>query len=328
MGRFSKRKPPQPRSRSVPLLLAFVGGVALTSLVAVLFARSDAGTRQATSGNPSTAACEEVIRWLRNESPDLSGAKTDIAVLNLACCADFGRKAGEPDTAAALAELDNWAGTIRRATARNYHRYLADPAEFGSEAGWKLAMMCTILGQDLRIRYDPELADKATQTSPNSVFFRDPSRVFLTGLLGKDRVGTCSSLPVLYVAPGRRLGYPLHLVCAKNHLFLRWDDGKGTKVNMEASCGGGFLSYPDDHYRKLRGGIRPEEEKAAGYLANLKPSETLAIFLTTRAVCLSVAGRHEDAYTAASQAHKPTNLPRSSPASPCALPKICPRKST
>ena len=265
MGRYSKRKSPKPRSRGLPIVCAFIGGVGIASLVAALVIRfnSDSGETaapQATSDNRG-----EVMRWLRNQPPAFAGANSDIAVLNLACCADLGGKAGEPDTDAALAELDNWAGTIRRETARNYHRYLADPAEFGSEAGWKLAMMCSVLGQDLRIRYDPELADEATQTAPDSVFFRDPSRVFLTGLLGKDRVGTCSSLPVLYVALGRRLGYPLHLVCAKNHLFLRWDDGNGTKVNLEASCNGGFLSYPDDHYRKWRGVILPEEEKQSGY---------------------------------------------------------------
>jgi hypothetical protein len=57
----------------------------------------------------------------------------------------------------------------------------------------------------------------------NDGFFADPSKVFLHGLLGPERVGTCSSLPVLYVAVGRQLGYPLKLVTAKGHLFVRWE---------------------------------------------------------------------------------------------------------
>lgn len=304
MGRYSKRQLPKPRSRGLPIVCAFIGGVGIASLVAALVAGSDSGSGKPAAVQATSDNRGDVMRWLRNLPPAFAGANSDIALLNLACCADLGDKAAELDVDAALAELDRWATTIRLETDRNFHRYLADPEEFGSEAAWRLAMMSTVLGQELGIRYDPELAGELTQTAPDTVFFRDPSRVFLTGLLGKDRVGTCSSLPVLYVALGRRLDYPLHLVTAKNHLFVRWDDGKGAKVNMEAACNGGFLSRSDDHYRQWPAVIRPEEERELGYLANLQPPETLALFLTTRAVCLSVAGRHEDAYTAASQAYQ------------------------
>jgi hypothetical protein len=51
--------------------------------------------------------------------------------------------------------------------------------------------------------------------------------LFLHGLT-QGRGGTCLSMPVAYVAVGRRLGYPLKLVTAKGHLFARWEslDGK------------------------------------------------------------------------------------------------------
>jgi hypothetical protein len=186
---------------------------------------------------------------------------------------------------------------------RNHHRYLEDPSDFGSEPAWKLAMMCSVLGQDLRVRYDPELSQEKAQRASDSAFYADPSKVFLTGLLGKDRVGTCASLPVLHVALGRRLGYPLHLVIAKGHLFVRWDDGKGTRVNMEPSNAGGYTSHPDDYYRKWPVPINPGEESHQGYLSNLTPPQVLSVFLSTRAACLQSAGKRQDAARAAWQAY-------------------------
>ena len=96
-------------------------------------------------------------------------------------------------------------------------------------------MMCTILGKDFKVRYDPNLTSTEQQNASNGKFFANPESVFITGCLGESRIGTCSSLPVLYVAIGKRIGYPMHLVAAKGYLFARWDDGKGISVNLEAA---------------------------------------------------------------------------------------------
>ena len=59
--------------------------------------------------------------------------------------------------------------------------------------------------------------------------------------------GTCSSMPVLYIAIGRRLGYPLKIVTTKAHLFIRWEsaaerfDLEGTGRGMSISNNGLFL---------------------------------------------------------------------------------------
>lgn len=195
---------------------------------------------QLAKGHPSKA---DPTFPVTGEFPDLTGS-SDLARLNLLCCPGTGE-----ETETHLATLAKWAERVRWETTRNFHRYRENPGEFGSEAAWRMAMMRTIVGKDLGVKYDETLAT-AGQDLPNAAFFADPRKVFLQGILGPQRRGTCASLPVLYVALGRRLGYPLHLVSAKEHLFVRWDDGKGTRVNMEPSNAGGFTSHSDDVYRK------------------------------------------------------------------------------
>ena len=290
----------------------FVAGILVSSLIWAS-SGSKSGTQGEAARHPQTVE-ESVENWLRDQPAGLS-AHTDVGMLNLACGLDLGGSAGKLRMEAALATLDEWARVIERETSRNYHRYVENPSEFGSEPAWKLAMMRTVLGQDLHVGYDPELSQEKAQTAPDSVFYADPSKVFLTGLLGKDRMGTCASIPVLYVALGQRLGYPLHLVSAKAHLFVRWDDGKGNRVNMEAANPGGFSSYPDEHYRTWPLPITPEEERTEGYLTNLDSVQALSVFLATRAVCLQVAGKQQEAARAAWQAY--SLAPRLAGASIC-----------
>ena len=100
-------------------------------------------------------------------------------------------------------------------------------------------------------------------------------------------LGTCSSLPVLQVAVGRRLGYPLKLVATKGHLFVRWE-GAGERFNIEAA-GQGVNRFTDDYYRHWPLEITPAEEVAEGYLKSLTPPEELAVFLSIRGMCLREA---------------------------------------
>ena len=108
--------------------------------------------------------------------------------------------------------------------------------------------------------------------------------------------GTCSSLPVLQVAVGRRLGYPLKLVTTKGHLFVRWE-GAGERFNIEAA-GQGVNRFTDDYYRHWPLEITAAEESAEGYLKSLAPPEELAVFLSIRGMCLREAGRMEEAASA------------------------------
>jgi hypothetical protein len=114
---------------------------------------------------------------------------------------------------------------------------------------------------------------------------------------------------VLYAAVGRRLGYPIYLVCANGHLFCRWHDFRtGERFNIEGS-GRGYASHPDEHYMKWPNPIKPIDVRSGLFLRNLTPPEELAQFLTTRGHVLLDRNHVLDAITAYAHAHRydPTN---------------------
>ena len=79
-----------------------------------------------------------------------------------------------------------------------------------------MMMLGTVLAQDLGIGYNPKLAlpqlDGEIPTLAQAANSKD---VFIHGLLNGNHLGTCASMPVLVVAIGRRLGYPVNLAGAK-----------------------------------------------------------------------------------------------------------------
>ncbi len=115
-------------------------------------------------------------------------------------------------------------------------------------------------------------------------------------------------MPVVYVAVGRRLGFPLKLVEAPGHLFFRWEDLQGQRFgiperfNIEGA-GKGIRSYPDDFYRTWPREWRPYDKAGGWYLKSLSPVEELAVFLATRA-CLEDNGRLGEAIQAYNWATK------------------------
>ena len=131
--------------------------------------------------------------------------------------------------------------------------------------------MITHLQRDLGVRYNPAC-------KPENAKFQ-PADSFLYGILhGKG--GTCGSLPVLYTAVGRRLGYPIRLVTTKNHLFCRWLTLK-ERFNIEAS-GEGISFFPDDYFRTGRFAMPVPTIVMCGYLKVLTPREEVAGFMLQR----------------------------------------------
>jgi hypothetical protein len=200
----------------------------------------------------------------------------------------------EPDIKQCLTAIDSWAQHVRSETERHLYRYERNPAEFENSPGYfRMLMLAVVLAEDYGVHYDPRRMGRPETARMNDGFFAEPSLVFLHGLLGPDRVGTCSSLPVLYVAVGRQLGYPLKLVTTKGHLFVRWD-GAGERFNIEATSRGSDR-FDDDHYRHWPFEITSAEEKEEGYLQSLTPAGELSVFLSIRAACLREAGRLPEA---------------------------------
>ena len=91
-------------------------------------------------------------------------------------------------------------------------------------------------------------------------------------------------MPVLYLALGRRLGYPLKLVTTREHLFLRWEDA-ADRFDLEAT-GKGMNRYNDEHFRQWPFPITDAEINENGYLKSLTPAQELSVFLSIRGACL------------------------------------------
>ncbi len=200
-----------------------------------------------------------------------------------------------------LATLDQWATHVQAETARNFHRYRDNPADFyNSEGYFRMLMMAVVMYEDFGIRYNPNRITLPGQIDPNDRFFANTQDIFLNGLIEGQKMGTCSSMPVLYIAIGRRLGYPLKLVTTKAHLFVRWESATD-RFNVEAT-GKGMNRYDDDHFKQWPFPVSEAEIRTEGYLKSLTAPEELAVFLSLRGNCLKESGRLKEAANCFAQA--------------------------
>jgi hypothetical protein len=223
-------------------------------------------------------------------------AQLDIARMNL-LCAEGLPGAERLDIAASLAVVEQMAARVQMETARHRYRFEQWPGEFEhSEGFFRMMMLMVVLAEDFKVHYAPDKMVSAAQARSGDGFFANAADVFLPGLAGVSRRGTCSSLPVLYVAVGRRLGYPLKLVTTKGHLFVRWEDTR-ERFNFEAA-GNGANRFADDYYRSWPLAVSDAEILADGHLQSLTPVEELGVFLSIRGMCLAEAGRYGEAYEA------------------------------
>jgi hypothetical protein len=205
--------------------------------------------------------------------------RTDIAVLNFACAGGLhGIDKYVPGQC--LRTLDEMARRVAGTTYQLTPRFNARPEEFNNSFAYFRALaLITVLQRDCGIHYDQAKIPECVPFTPDDSF--------LFGVVHTKR-GTCANIPVLYVAVGRRLGYPMKLVVAKgsgaNHFFARWDDPQGERFNIEASAKG-LRCPPDDYYRTGRYTITPELEQKGCFLKSLTPRQELAIFLGQRFHC-------------------------------------------
>lgn len=208
------------------------------------------------------------LAWL--SEPNL--ARVDIAIANLACAEglpgadwiDYGR---------CREWLAHSATYVRCFTERVMPQFLRRPWDYeSSEAYFRVLCMVTALQRDLGLRYNPaKIADDARL---------DTADAFIHGAIYGDG-GTCATIPVIYAAVGRRLGYPIRLVQAPHHLLARWDDPGGERFNIEATAKG-LTCPPDDDYRNGRYSLTPAQERESRFLRSQTPREELAGFLAQR----------------------------------------------
>lgn len=217
----------------------------------------------------------------------------DIALMNL-LCAEGLPGADNLNIDECLAVLDQWAELAQQNEQKYSGQFFQNRQQYdNSYAKFQAVNLGLTLKEDLKCGYNQELIDSGAMNDIQSTrFFRNSSDLFLHGFIDK-RTGSCSSLPVLMVAIGRRCGYPLYLVTCKGHLFCRWDDGK-ERFNIETACPG-IDSKPDSYYMRWPHPTNLTEAKAEKFLKNLSRSEELAVFARLRASCLEENKRYAEA---------------------------------
>ncbi len=232
--------------------------------------------------------------------------KVDIARIDL-LLAEGLPSSTNLDVEQCLKTLDEWASEVKMETERNYHRFVEHPEKFQNSLGrYRMAVMAAVLCQDLRVHYDPQRQKELfennyfTQSQPYSKaeqhFFSDASDFFLQGLLSDKRYGTCASMPYLYVAIGRRLGYPVSIAGAYTHSYVYYDEGNGKHFNVEATEDRGFVTLSDDEYRNPPWGAPsdPDYYKTHDLLQPLSNKESMAHLLGSRAAVFRSAGLHDE----------------------------------
>lgn len=218
----------------------------------------------------------DILRPLSGKSDNFL-ALQDVAELNITCA--LGLPGSEDlDIPACLETLNRWAALIDGSARRMMPMFLHDPAEYNhSEAYFRMLVLVTVLQRNLGVQYNPSCMEGASDCS-------DSRTLFLYGILAGGG-GTCASLPILYLALGRRLGYPLKLVGAKQHLLVRWESPDGERFNVECTSRG-LLTNPDEYYHRWPVPLTEEDLRAGHYLYSFTPRQELACFLAARGHCL------------------------------------------
>ncbi|MCX5656180.1 MAG: hypothetical protein NTY65_16205 [Planctomycetota bacterium] len=278
-------------ANSLKYALCFLLGVAAAGGTAFILYQntSSPSAGQTTSATPQKVrSLGELLAMTLDEL-----AKVDIAEMNLVCATGL-PGAEEVDIGRSLATLDRWAERVKAETERHLYR-LTDPrykdhAEHyrNSEARFRAEWLVSILQQDIGLHYHPGFvaADKPVQPPKTS------KECFLHGLMDNDDPrkafgGNCLSLPVAYAAVGRRLGYPIKMVCAKEHAFCRWEGADHPnpawrdRFNFDGA-GNGFSIDPDEFYVSWPRKSTPDQVELCDWLKSLTPQQDLAVFMAHR----------------------------------------------
>lgn len=254
------------RPRSLTRLLLATALAAPVGIVSFAIATKDqqAGTSDRLDLDHLVSLCDEDL------------AKYDIAAVNLACAVGLPGSEGI-DFQGFSETLDRWADHVRRETERHLYQFQQNPAEFeNSDAYFRMLLLVTVMMQDFNVHYD-----KGRIREPD---FKNSEDLFVHGIL-RGKGGTCVSMPVVYAAVGRRLGYPLKLVSSKGHLFVRWDDPNGERLNIEGTNETGMATHPDEYYHAWPHPLTPDEISGGFFLKSQSPKQELAGFLSSRGHC-------------------------------------------
>jgi len=286
------------RKKAATIVLAVATVCVLGATAYIFFVRGHSSSSSiAGTGAVNPARKAASLDDLLKMTPEQL-AEVDIAEMNLLCATGL-PGSEDLDIDECLARLGKWAARVKFETERHLYR-LTDPrykdhAEHykHSEARFRAEWLVSVLQQDIGLHYHEGFVPQDVEVPP----FKTSKETFLHGLMDNEDPhkafgGNCVSLPVAYAAVGRRLGYPVKLVCAKEHVFCRWE---GTdhpnptwrdRFNFDGA-GNGFSIDPDEFYLSWPRKTFPDQVKLCGWLESLTPQEELSIFLSSRGAVLS-----------------------------------------
>ena len=212
------------------------------------------------------------------ELSDVELATYDIGELNLLVARGL-PGAEDLDISACLEKLNTWANLVRLNTDHWWPNFMRSPEKYEhSPAKFRMLCLVTVLQRYLGVRYHLPFNEGEYDGT-------DSRNLFLHGLLS-GHGGTCVTMPILYAAVGRRLGYPLKIAHAKEHSFVRWEENGGERFNIEATSEG-FCPHDDAYYHDRPRPLTHEDIYTGFYLRSLTPREELADFLASRGTCLT-----------------------------------------
>ena len=190
----------------------------------------------------------------------------DIGSLNLE--AAIGLPGAENQNLDACVQtLNAWAKHLRVYTQGHWRLFQCSPERYDFSRGQFLMLaLVTFLQKRLGIHYNLPF-------NKGDYDATDSRNLFLHGILA-GRGGTCVTMALLYIAVGRRLGYPLYLVRTKEHFFARWDEEGGERFNIECTSPG-FSPRDDEYYRQWPKPLTTDDLGLGIFLRNLRPREEL-----------------------------------------------------
>ena len=205
--------------------------------------------------------------------PDRGLAQFDIAAVNLACGVGL-PGCDHIDAERCLRTIDDMAWRCGRFTDQVMPMFQTGKCDYPeSEPKFRIQAMISHLQRDIGVRYHPG------RKRSDSIF--DDVDHFLHGIFLSEG-GTCGSMPVLYTAIGRRLGYPIMLTTTKQHLLARWDARQGGDCFNIEGAGEGISFFTDEYYNQ---GLQPVTIRHCRYLESQSPRHELAGFMGQRGHC-------------------------------------------
>jgi tetratricopeptide (TPR) repeat protein len=197
-----------------------------------------------------------------------------------------------------LARVEEWAAVVRRETPKYIGSFRKRPHEYQhSQAFFRASMLVQILKKDLGVRYNLDRKQQDPDVVSPLGFF-DSRDVLIHGPLGPTRMGTCNNIPMVVVAVGRKLGYPVHLAANAHHVYVKWVKPSGQSFVIEASNVGGMITHPEEYFRTWPIPMTEAQSRSGYYLRAFTPKDELALCLVSRAWVLETHRRYGEALEA------------------------------